>query len=288
MKWKPSTLLSVPLPNRTIGKPGKTAGFTIVEIMIAFLIAGIVVTGLLASFSDTLFRYVSSEETLQSAQSLNLILATLRRDILMATGIPQQDPSVSPSTGTTYPKHVVHLIQNPGSSNLLFYPFEIQENPTGFPSDHPLASRLKTPSAGRVLSQIAQIHAAYVWAERPNVTDDEPIGFAVNVLDHTATRLVTWSHDRLRRSLVREGPAGRKVFAEGLVETFRAVPVIELFIPDTGSPLPNILLKTWVDIELVLDLEPQPGHRIDPRRIELKTRMIPRYLNAIVNGEWGL
>ena len=78
-------------------------GFTIVEILIAVLIASVMIIVLLTFFGDTFQKFVQHEDTLTSAREVHRLLEYLRKDIEILV------PGAARDLGTTFPQQVCHI-----------------------------------------------------------------------------------------------------------------------------------------------------------------------------------
>lgn len=265
----------------------RTRGFTLVEILMAFLIAGFILTGLIQSFGDAFQRYLASEDTLSDLSESQLLLAHLGADVERCQGEAPPDASVSPGTGTTFPKHVMHLVHAPGASRLTAYDVKLEGTNTGFADGHPLAEHdVRAPGVIPVMQRLAWIQNTMAWVQPadPKATRY----FVIQVADGPLTRRVTYRFEPEAGVVIREDQGREVRIGRGSVREFWAVPYVELLIPPPGPQAAPALLKTWVEVRIVMRAPEESGARIDKRRLELQTRMAPRHFNARLHGNWGL
>lgn len=266
----------------------RSRGFTLVEILITFLVAGAILTGLIQTFGDTFQRYLASEDKLSDLSETQLLLAHLGADIDRMQGEPPADPSVSPGTGTTYPKHVMHLVHAPDAPRLTVHDVTLDGSSTGVSGAHPLARYdVSHPGVIPVMQRLAWIQNTMAWVEEAG-GDKAPKAFVLQIADGPLTRRVTYRYEPARGEIVREDQGRELRIGRGSVREFWAVPYVELLIPPPGPEAVPALLKTWVEIRIVMQAPEESGARIDKKRFELQTRMAPRQFNARLHGNWGL
>lgn len=87
-------------------------GFTLLEILIAVVIATFVMFGLLTFFGDTFQKFVQHEDTLTNSRELHKLLEYLRKDIEIIS------PGSKRDNGNIFPQQTLHMYHAPDSKVL--------------------------------------------------------------------------------------------------------------------------------------------------------------------------
>ncbi len=282
--------------------------FTLVEALIALVLASILLAGLLSYFGFALQGFAQQEDTLTGSRDAQILLAYLRADINAADGL---DSSATATTGTTFPKSQVHLIQTMGQTGLQPYIYTRRQEPVVRPGEDPCRDPmtveartvawlklLDLPTDDTVADYVPPGQAtndllrainytmnAAVWI-RPSEPEKDRI-LALNVREGSMTAPVTYVYQPAARRILRKATTGVTVIGDGMVESFSASPYYEFLVtpPPAGSTAE--LIKVWIELSFSLRAK-DDGAKIAKRGLSFSTRILPRYLNEVIKTRWGL
>ncbi len=277
-------------PRRVPGRlPGTSGGFTLVEGVLASLLAGLMMIGIVTWFGDVLQRFSHQEDTLSGAHEAQLLLEWLRRDMAALDGVAASagvPVSSSATTGTTFPKFWVHACHVPGGSKLLLFPRMRRGEDDPIAPGHPAAAgmALGNPGAIGLLAQIARLENAFAWVAPDD--PDAPRFLTLNLRRDDQLERVVYHYEPAARAIVRVDAAGRRTrIAAPSLAGFMATPYLEIvFDPDDPGFVPR-LVKAWLEVRF--DIVADSGGKIRGRPQVLSTRLFPEFLVASLKSEWG-
>lgn len=284
----------------------RSPAFTLVEGLLAIVLAGLVVVGLMTYFGNTLQGFAQQEDTLTGSRDAQILLSHLRADLVAVDGL---DVSNTSSTGTTFPKSVLHVAQPLGGEVLQMFihtrrremdirpgddPIRDPMLPAvrtaswvrllGIESDDPIAGNLPPGTATNdLLRRLNYGMNAAAWIrDRDEETDR---WLALNVRDGTRVTPVSYRYLPKQRSLERRGPDGLTRLADGMLDRFAVSPCFE-FITFPNQPGATAeFVKMWLEVDFALQAKADGG-KIAKRTLPFATRVTPRYLNAVLKSRW--
>jgi hypothetical protein len=263
----------------------RRAAFTLVEALVTVALSVSVLVLLVGTFGSSVHSFVQGDDTLNSTRHLQLLLSYLKADIGMADAPPNRDLSASPATGNAFPKNVVHLACDPDSDQVRLFTHTLVSPPAGVSSANPIASKPPVHPVTRAsLARAAWVQNAMVWVDAGRErAAGQPRQFVVNVRAGGTVNRVVYSYDPEARTVVRSGPEGTLAMASGSLQEFACSPYLEFVVAARRPDWPLELLKCWVEVHLKV-AAPQKTDRIAKRAVEVRTRIVPRYLAAAIRG----
>ncbi|MBI2943175.1 MAG: hypothetical protein HYY25_03135 [Candidatus Wallbacteria bacterium] len=271
------------------------------------MLAALVMGGLMVYFGFTMQGFVQQEDTMTGSRDAQLILSWLRADLTAADGY---DASGTATTGTTFPKSEVHLVQTLGSDRLAFYIHTRAQEPIVRPGDDPVLDAMtpeaRTGSWVRLLGlttddpifgylspgtaandflrvmNYAMNAASWVHPREP----DAPRFLNVNVRSGSLTAPASYRFHPVLKRLERSGPNGVTLLGRDDVDYFAVSPFFELFVDPAQPGGPPELVRVWYEIALRMRAQAD-GAKIAKRTLDFSTRVTPGHLNAAIKSRWG-
>ena len=259
----------------------RRSGFTIIEILIALLIASVMIIVLLTFFGDTFQKFVQHEDTLTSAREMHRLLEYLRKDIEVLV------PGVSRDLGTTFPQQVAHIYHSIDSDKLITFHWTKDQPEKWFENTDPVegAMRPKVPP-NALRTKYEALSGACSWSIYDENGDDRKIftlSLRTQAVDDSGPILIQYIYDASVATITRVKDDKKIVFAKGAVHRFSAIPVFDFYYvtPDT-----IILNKMFIEIAIGLKAE-KDGGRIEKRELTIQTKACPRLLHNAVSSRWS-
>lgn len=279
----------------------RRGGFTLVEGLLAAVLAGLMLTGVVTFFGDFLQRFTHQDDTLSGAHEAQLLMEWLRRDVTHADGRyddPAAGISSASETGTTFPKYTMHACHVPGGAELVLFP-RVLVDPSGLPPpDHPvLAGRPPldpaAPGAGavalglaRFFRDVSRVQNGYAWV----APADDARGarrLIVNVRKGTELERIEYVYDPPAQRIVRHAPDRKTIeIASPALQGFHATPYLEVVHDPQDPGFAPRLVRTWLEVEFSIRAR-QEGKEIASREVGFSTRLFPVLMNEALRSDWN-
>ncbi len=271
-------------------KKGQIQAFTLVEILLAILLAAIVMVSIFSFFGESMQKFVQHEDTLTGVRDLQLMLGYLRRDISMLDGSPGVGSSNS-HTGTTYPKQYIHLCHSAGDDVLHSFGFLRTDESTPFPTTDPITDNMPVnKKTERLMDSIAYCEnaCAFVLPDTSLPPEEQVSYLILNVRRGGVRERVTYTYLGKSRSLVRTmtGESKPIVFSAGALSAFVARPVFDVLTFPTAPDRTAELVKFFVELSFTIKAA-DDGGTIKKRELTFTTKVTPKLLNYACKSRWS-
>ena len=262
-------------------------GFTLVEVLLAILLAAMLFGALFTFFGDTMQRFVQHEDTLTGVRDLQILLAYLRKDLSMLEGTHGLASS-SRFTGTTFPKEYIHVCHSTLDTRLHCFRFQREDDDTEIPPIDPLSLNLpEVPRTELLLKRVAFFENACAWVipDEDAPLENQKRYLYLNVRRGPNMEKVLYVFSGEKRSVTRITPQRQVEFGKGAVADFTVRPMLEFLTFPTDDTKCAKLLKCFFEIVVAMQAE-EDGGRIAKRKMAFTTKVTPKLLNSALNSRW--
>ena len=262
--------------------------FTLVEALLAMLLAGMLFGAIFSFFGDTMQRFVQHEDTLTGVRDLQILLAYLRRDLSMVEGTPGLASS-SKYTGTTFPKEYIHVCHSTFDTRLHCFRFQREDDDTEIPPVDPLSQNLpEIPRREKLLERVAFFENACAWVipDEDAQLEDQKRYLYLNVRQGASREKILYVFSGKKRSVTRITSKRQVEFGKGAIGDFTVRPMIEfLTFPNEDTKCAQ-LMKCFFEIVIAMQAEADGG-RIAKRKMAFTTKVTPKLLNSALKSRWA-
>ena len=265
-------------------------GFTLVEILLAILLAAMVMVSIFSFFGESMQKFVQHEDTLTGVRDLQLMLGYLRRDISMLDGSPGLNSSSS-HTGTTYPKQYIHLCHSARSDVVKHFGFMRLDEGTPYPTTDPFTENMPlNRRTERLVDSLAYCENACAFVvPDSSLPKEEQVSFLVlNVRRGGVRERVIYTYSGKTLSLTRQvtGTSKKSVFATGSLTGFVARPIFDMLTFPGQVDKTAELCKFFIELSFTIKASADGG-KIDKRELTFTTKVTPKLLNYACKSRWS-